>query len=574
MADMIADGVAKGVTENSSLLMIRQQIDRVLLVTLTVAYLSPVWFLDFFATQDGPAHVDSVNVLLRVDDKNAETLRVHYDSSFRAVPNWTAQLLMAGLAFSAGPVQSEKLFLTLYVLLFVSAVLLLQKAVGENTGFLCLLGFPLVFPWHLNKGFYSYSLGVALCILLLGWWIQFREKLTWRRATLLAGALVLLYFTHAAALGATLILLTTTSVFEILIDRSRWKPNSQASRSPHTPPPLKELGFLAACFAPALSILLLFVSNSEASDAGFLQSPLQLWRLKALMLRYPLVSYSKAESILAPVFLIFLVILGAVAIYKRFGTRSLHAGDSLLAGALLLSMLCLIVPNSLGGGKYLFERLLVFPLLLFTGWLSTVDWTRDQQVLIRTAGVSFSVLFLCFLTLAKINHQSYIREFLSVGEQLSRDDRFLTLILSPELPPDPQSGFRSRIQPFLHLAGYLSSETQAIDLSNYQGWTHSFPLLWRPSANPFYPLPILQEEGAARLLEYLRLRDLDTLDFLLVWSITSGGEGEDLWKSVEGVLDARFTRVMASEPNGWARLYQRIPVEFDHLIGSKDPHSK
>ena len=51
------------------------RLDLALTVTLTLLSLASIWIVGFFGTQDGPAHVDSVNALLRLLVEDSEIVR-------------------------------------------------------------------------------------------------------------------------------------------------------------------------------------------------------------------------------------------------------------------------------------------------------------------------------------------------------------------------------------------------------------------------------------------------------------------------------------------------------------------
>lgn len=536
------------------------RLDLALIAVLVAAYLSPIWFLDYFGTQDGPAHVDSASVLARLHLEDSQALRAVYDSSFRAIPNLTAQLGMAALALVVDPEFTEKLLLTLYMLLFAWGMSLTLTAADRRSHFLWFLGFPLAYPWYLNKGFYSYSLGVVFCLLLATWWFRTRDSLNTVKGIALAVSLVGLYFTHAAVLAVALIILTMISAGETFVAWSRQRsesPSEVASNAQRSM--IREFGFLLVSFAPALLLLFLFVAATATESPDLAFPELQLWRARALSMRYLLVSYSDVEYFLAPVFAFILMTLATIGLFRRIRSGVLREGDSFLACAFVLSLMCLVVPGRLSGGQHLFSRLLVFPVLMLLAWLSTIDWSRSQRRLIRWTGIVYSLLFLGVLVSAKSNLQPFIHEFVSVQDHLESDSRFLTVNLSPELPHQPRERSAPRVRTFLHLSGYLAAETGAIDLSNYQGWTGHFPLLWRPEANPFRTIPTGPDASIDEVLNFLRRKDIDSVDFLLVWNLETDATGQGNWSSIEDTLRPRFDVAVVSQPNGWAHLFRRKP---------------
>ena len=109
----------------------RLPLEPVLLAVCVLAGIAALWSVDYFPSQDGPAHVDSANVLRLYLQPSRDDVRAEYRLLPEPVPNLTGQLILAGLLSVVPPSSAEKLMLSLYLLLFPLAF---AYAVGREAG--------------------------------------------------------------------------------------------------------------------------------------------------------------------------------------------------------------------------------------------------------------------------------------------------------------------------------------------------------------------------------------------------------------------------------------------------------
>src|SRR4051794_12779606 len=84
---------------------------------LLAAFLAPVWLLDYFPTQDGPAHLYNA-WLLRDFVRPDSPFREFFEVRTEPVPNWFIQVLLMGLYTVVPPLVAQKVLVSLYVVLF------------------------------------------------------------------------------------------------------------------------------------------------------------------------------------------------------------------------------------------------------------------------------------------------------------------------------------------------------------------------------------------------------------------------------------------------------------------------
>ncbi len=92
-----------------------------LIVLLIVAYLFPIWLFDYFPTQDGVSHVYNSQIITEYSNQTYQ-FRDYYDINWFPFPNWLSHISLTLLMFIFPPLTAEKVFLSLYIILFPLAI--------------------------------------------------------------------------------------------------------------------------------------------------------------------------------------------------------------------------------------------------------------------------------------------------------------------------------------------------------------------------------------------------------------------------------------------------------------------
>jgi hypothetical protein len=176
----------------------------VLFWILVIVHLVPLWGAKYFPSQDGPAHLENAQLLLKWMRGDAGLWRQYYFINPKPVPNWLGHLALAGLMTVAPPLVAEKILLSAYVILLACGMHYAMRSVrerGKDAEVLCLVGLPLTYHTLLHMGFYNFSFGIAMYLFAVGFWIRHRENLR-GKVLKLAALMLLTYFTHVFALLA------------------------------------------------------------------------------------------------------------------------------------------------------------------------------------------------------------------------------------------------------------------------------------------------------------------------------------------------------------------------------------
>jgi hypothetical protein len=297
--------------------------------------LIPVWILEF-ATQDGPAHLYSAEIL-RAELAGGD----HPGFELRAepMPNVLGHLLLAGLAALFGPPTADRIVISLTILGVGAAALLLRSAVRGPAGILYLA--PLAAFVSVNRlwllGFYSFLLGCFCfgCTAALMW--RWRERLDLPRSAAISALLIIGYLAHPVSLAASIFALLVIGAFQ--------------SR--------RTLGRVGAASAPSILLLIYYVS--QASERGAFR--LEWWLSRPLVPRFLAISSSSAlpllegESLLYAAVAPVLLFAAALAMTARNGLWREQRAFLIVAAVLFAG--ALLGPDGLGSehGGFLRQRL-------------------------------------------------------------------------------------------------------------------------------------------------------------------------------------------------------------------------
>src|SRR4051812_24124826 len=107
---------------------------RLLLVAGLVMCLVQVWVPAFFLTGDGPCHVSNAQILHDIwCNEHADFYTRFFNLNYKPNPNWLATFAMALLLYFVKGVIAEKIFLTLYLLIYSSGFYLLLRKTGSKS---------------------------------------------------------------------------------------------------------------------------------------------------------------------------------------------------------------------------------------------------------------------------------------------------------------------------------------------------------------------------------------------------------------------------------------------------------
>ncbi len=116
----------------------------ILIGVLIVVYLLPIWLFDYFPTQDGVSYVYNSQIITEYGNPKFQ-FRDYYDINWFPFPNWLSHISLTLLMFIFPPLIVEKVFLSLYVILFPLAIRYFLNAVQSGRDSLVILSFTFIY---------------------------------------------------------------------------------------------------------------------------------------------------------------------------------------------------------------------------------------------------------------------------------------------------------------------------------------------------------------------------------------------------------------------------------------------
>jgi hypothetical protein len=521
----------------------RPALEDALLAVAVLASLAALWSVAWFPSQDGPAHVDSANVLRLYLQPGREDIRAQYRLLSEPVPNLTGQVLLAALLGVLAPAAAEKVLLSAYLILFPLAFRYAARAAGGG-GLAALLALPFAWSRLFHWGFHNFGWGLVVLLVALGYWLRHRDRLLGTRGLGLLGLGVLLHFTHLGAVAPALFLIGTLAAWRLAVDLPDVRPALRSA--------------LATGLALLPAALLAWPYSQR--EGGVLTAPADLASSLGRLLSFDvLVSHAAKERLVAGLLAVLCAVLLALALAGlRESRRALV--DGLLPGALGLALLYLVTQGPDAQRLFLPERLAVLVPLVVLLWLGS----RPQRVWLRVgAALVAAALALALVSLHAAAYrrlEPYVLDYMSASRVVESGDTLLALSYSPTGFDRQGRPLSLHVSAFAHTSGFLAAERGAIDLGNYQSLTRHFVLRFR-RAGVRAGFDIGLREGTDTEPPFLDLAQYERatgrrVGVLLLWGVRPADRAHPYWPVLEQALERDFEPVHVS-PLGLMLAYRR-----------------
>lgn len=497
-----------------------------LFAILLILHVAPIWAFRFFPTQDGPGHQALAFILRQFDRPEAGILRQYYALNREALPNEFIFFLMNHvLGFLTVPV-TEKVLLTLYLVLLPISVRYALRGINQRAGFLAILSFPFLYNFTLHMGFFNFSFSLPAFFFTVGYWLRHGERMTPLRTAALALLILWVYFCHPVTLVMTAAALLTLAGWRVLLERGagfgRW-----------LLPPLLAL-------LPAVSLMAAFLGRRMGSKIDFLPLAVKLKHLAGL---YSLASLSHWTPPLAAALALLFYVLVVLALRQR-GRCPPEIRDGLLLVVLVFLVAYFLAPSEISGGGFVTHRLNLFPFLALLLWLGAFEFSDRRRRWTQIAATVLSLLFLLAYTHAYALLNRGLSEIAAAGDHIEPDHTFLYLSFAHKGEQGNGRELAFRTEPFLHAGGYVAAEKRLVDLSLYEANEDYFPIYYRPNLNPYHhlsvgPLGIEQTPPRAEILAYPQ-RTGGRVDYVLIWGLRPDRQGEPGVRKVLDQLAAKY----------------------------------
>jgi len=529
----------------------RPSLEQTLLALAALASVAALWSVAWFPSQDGPAHVDSANVLRLYLQPAREDIRAQYRLLVEPVPNLTGQLLLAALLGVLAPATAEKVLLTAYLILFPLAMRYALRAAGGRGELAALLALPFAWSRLFHWGFHNFDWGLVVLLVALGYWLRHRDGLRGARWLGLLGLGLLLHFTHLGAVAPALFLIGTLAAWRVAVDAPDV---GRAFRSA-----------LATGLALLPAALLAWPYSQRQGEV--LTAPTDLAASLGRLLAFDvLVSHTAKEGLVAGLLAALCGVLLALALAGRRSRRR-ELADGLLLGAAGLALLYLLMQGPDAGRLFLPERLAVLAPLVTLLWLGTCPLPRRLGVGAAVVAAALALAQVSLHAAAYRRLEPYVADYLSAGQVVEPGDTLLALSYAPTGFDRQGRPLSLHVAAFAHTSGFLAAEHAAIDLGNYQSLTRHFAIRFR-RAGVRAGFDIGVREGTDSEPPFLDLQQYESatgrhVRLLLLWGLRAADRAHPGWPVLEKTLERDFERVHVS-PLGLMSVYRRRSSPLGH----------
>lgn len=479
------------------------------IILLICAYLLPIWLFRYFPTQDGPSHIYNSHVL-REYYSSKYNFRDYYKLNLSLFPNWLSHFSLALLMIVFPPITAEKLFLTIYVIIFPLSIFYFLDSINHSQKLIGLMSFLFIYNYLFLMGFYNFAISVPLVFLTLGYWWKGKEHITIKRVLILNLLLVVIFFSH---LISYVLIMVSISLLSLAYFRQR----------------VKKILITFGCILPSSILLLNYLPSSNllsggTPELGLSRTP-QL--LRELISMRTLVSYSEGQAKISYVVSALILCLFIYTLWKDkiacSGTflKRFSQKDYFLLLFFVLFILYLILPNSLGPGGWINDRIAIFASIGILAWFREGDskWWKYTFLVLVTIVSLINVAYIGYY-FKTLNRE--IKEFTSENQIIEKNKVILPFFFDGH-------GESSRVGIFVNAANYYCIDNGGINLGNYEVQFDYFPIKFKESFQP----PIQKKEWVQTI--HWRPEEIDicgysnNIDYLLIW----GNPDETIASSVQ-----------------------------------------
>jgi hypothetical protein len=457
-----------------------------------------IWLPPYFPTQDGPSHIYNL-VILRDLINGGTVWGEFYRHQIFVGPSMGFITAAYPLLTFFDPLVTEKIFLSMYVLLTGIAVPALCKVGGKPALPVSFLALPILFCYPVMMGFYSYILGVPLLLIALSVYWSGRNQNDWARLVILNLIGLALFWCHVLAFLLFVIALSAAAL-------------SQPIR---LGPIFRRLLDVVLQTALPLAVTAWYFLPRWAS--GGMEStrslhPRVLRRSAVNLLGLSMDSFSPTQYRIALFYTGLLAALVAISVYGFWKGRGVNEPARaferwFMMFAFLTTLIYFITPDQFGVLGLIKLRL---PIVIVLSLLPVIRLPRTLSM-----GAAATIAILAVVTICAVTNFIFIRresekaaQFMQgLSAPLGEKSVILTYNADCETP--------QRVDVIKHLASYYGVRKRYLDAGNYEAALGVFNTSFQPS---FPQRPgIVEIEERPWMIEWDRY---PAIEYILGWRMT------------------------------------------------------
>ena len=430
---------------------------------LILIYLVPIWRFTYFPSQDGPSHIYNTQVLKDFSNPEYEFGK-YYKLNLKPFPNWTCYVLMMAFQFIASPIISDKIFLSINIIMMATSIYYLLGVIGHKRRLFSLLGFMYVYNFLFLMGFYNFSIAVPFFIFSIGYFWKHKESINWKSGLVLGLLLIATFFSHPVPY-----MLAVLAIFAISVIYFKKR--------------LQGIALNTACLIPSLILAVNYIISS-----GMLTSkrpPSSYWNMPRLLADLlsvkSLVSFNVIEQTkISYVLSAFIGLLLIVTIIRKLSFKNgnlivkLEDKDYMLVAFIITFGLYIYLPDGIDNqGGFVNSRLNLFSSLLLIPLLSeNIGRIMRRIVLVLMVLLVLGNLVYIYDYFDVLNYE--LEEYTAGVGTIGKNVVMMPLIFD-------KGGNSQVVQTFTHAPNYYCLDNGNINLGNYEADQHYFPINFQTS---------------------------------------------------------------------------------------------
>ncbi|MDX6765949.1 MAG: hypothetical protein SFU85_04080 [Candidatus Methylacidiphilales bacterium] len=419
----------------------------------------PFFWFDQIPAVDVPAHQYTAYLIGHLLQGGGGPLGRVFEAVWKPWPNGLSCVVLGILQQVVGWVWAGKIMMAATCLAIPLSFRYLLQRLGVASPIPAFWVLPLVHHHLLYLGFLNFIWGLALMMLLLGYWTG-RDSFSFKAWLFFVVLTLVLYFCHPLAwilaLGMGLGLIG-------IEPRQRW------TRVWH---------FMAG-WIPSALLMLWYLSVSPQIGMGD-RNPAGQLLFNGLFLGVALPFPGLVDSAAVVCFAVFVLICSVWVIWKVWKSPAARP-DLFLVYAVLAFALVVLMPDKSAGGSLIQYRLLLVPWLLFLVWLAC---RVESMPYLSSTGAVLSVVVAMVLWLriwgVFSDYQQPSGAFQKLLDPIP-DNRSLLVVTSVGFRE--HLGMRTNFWEHAYLNVAANGKRIAC-LNHYQARVHGFPVRFRASMNP------------------------------------------------------------------------------------------
>lgn len=501
-----------------------------------------------FLTNDGPVHMAFVDFMANAKQNDLAS-RIYIENK-GIHPNFLAYQILRALLITGSPEFAEGFFQMVCLIGPSVAAYFAISQVNKDRAWLAVLIFPLSLNQSFFYGLYNFCFSVIFFFLSIGsyWWMQKQNSL--RSIFFPIVTLYIGFFSHAGGFIASALAFFTLALASIVFTSKQ--DGNAAGRSQER----LRIGLILLSMLPLLIIMLL------GGDKGALVfGPSLRSRITKMFTMQFIGIHSSWESyigmLLNAVFVVGIIWIMWEIVRNRHDPHSVYRrAIGAVAVLLVLSLLALTFPDSVGGGWTHFQRMSLFPFFMAVICLSYLPLGKRASLLLETGGILYALVLLGGALYVQNEAKKELVYLKEIDRRIGQHCSVVPVVVRRF--PSEMSGLR--YSPFFQVASRLELSGDRVVLFSYLARLTVYPVRYQAGHDPQYLIYDWKPAQESTRVEHVHVDRFEAAtglpaDYILQWGETELARPK---------MQASLTTLLASakqvyqSPDGRIRLFKRM----------------